>query len=97
MVELLKEEIDGNTGYTKSYRIYTRNIGPYDEVVVGWEYDNLQEIEPARDVWRASTDVAELRANRIDNFRATAAGKDPAQSGRSDVERFVRSHTYYKK
>jgi len=31
---------------------------------------------------------------RIDNFRA-AAGKDPAQYGRSDIDRFVRSGAYY--
>ena len=31
---------------------------------------------------------------RIDNFRA-AADKDPAQYGRSDIDRFVRSGAYY--
>jgi len=77
VVELLKGEIKGNTGYTKSCRIYTRNIGPYEIVVVEWEYDDLQKIEPAWNVWRASTDIAEFWTNRMGNFRA-AAGTDPA-------------------
>ena len=33
---------------------------------------------------------------RIDNFRA-AAGKNPAEYGRPELDRFVRSGAYYKK
>jgi hypothetical protein len=87
VVELLKGEMEGNTGYTKPYRVYTQNIGPYAEVVVEWQYDNLQEIEPAWDIWRVSTDIAEFWTNRIDNFRVPA-DKDPAHYGRSDMECF---------
>jgi hypothetical protein len=47
VVELRKGEIEGNTGCTRPYRIYTQNTGPYDEVVVEWECNNVQEIEPA--------------------------------------------------
>ena len=42
VVELLKEEIEGNTAYTHSYRIYTSYISSYDVVVVEWEYEDLQ-------------------------------------------------------
>jgi len=60
VVELLKGEIEGNTVYTHSYRIYTSYISSYDVVVVEWEYENLQEMEAAWDAWLAKTDISEF-------------------------------------
>jgi hypothetical protein len=60
VVELLKEEIEGNTVYTHSYRIYTSYISSYDVVVVEWEFEDLQEMEAAWDAWFAKTDMTEF-------------------------------------
>ena len=60
VVELLKEEIEGNTAYTHSYRIYTSNISSYDVVVVEWEFEDLQEMQADWDAWFAKTDMTEF-------------------------------------
>lgn len=60
VVELLKEEIEGNSVYTHSYRIYTSYISSYDVVVVEWEFEDLQEMEAAWDAWFAKTDMTEF-------------------------------------
>jgi hypothetical protein len=54
LVNLLKETIEGNTTYTRSYRIYTPNISTYGVVIVEWEFENLQEMEVVWDAWAAS-------------------------------------------
>ena len=59
-VELLKGEIEGNTVYIHSYRIYASKISSYDVVVVEWEFEDLQEREAARDAWLAKTDMTEF-------------------------------------
>ena len=60
VVELLKEEIEGNTVYTHSYRIYTSYISSYDVVVVEWEFEDLQEMREDWDAWFAKTDMTEF-------------------------------------
>ncbi len=60
VVELLKGEIEGNTIYTHSYRIYTSYISSYDVVVVEWEFEDLQEMQAAWDAWFAKTDMTEF-------------------------------------
>lgn len=60
VVELLKEEIEGNTVYTHSYRIYTSYISSYDVVVVEWEFEDLQEMRADWDAWFAKTDMTEF-------------------------------------
>jgi len=60
VVELLKEEIEGNTAYTHSYRIYTSYISSYDVVVVEWEFEDLQEMRADWDAWFAKTDMTEF-------------------------------------
>ena len=60
VVELLKEEIEGNSVYTHSYRIYTSYISSYDVVVVEWEFEDLQEMRAAWDAWFAKTDMTEF-------------------------------------
>ena len=60
VVELLKEEIEGNSVYTHSYRIYTSYISSYDVVVVEWEFEDLQEMEADWDAWFTKTDMTEF-------------------------------------
>lgn len=60
VVELLKEEIEGNSVYTHSYRIYTSYISSYDVVVVEWEFEDLQEMRADWDAWFAKTDMTEF-------------------------------------
>jgi hypothetical protein len=60
LVNLLKEAIEDNTTYTRSYRIYTPKISTYDVVVVEWEFENLQEMEAVWDAWVASPASAKL-------------------------------------
>lgn len=60
VVELLKEEIEGNSVYTHSYRIYTSYISSYDVVIVEWEFEDLQEMRADWDAWFAKTDMTEF-------------------------------------
>ena len=60
VVELLKEEIEGNSVYIHSYRIYTSYISSYDVVVVEWEFEDLQEMRADWDAWFAKTDMTEF-------------------------------------
>lgn len=62
VVKMLKEEIEGNTVFTHSYRIYTPDIGPYDVVVVEWEYEDLQEMQASWDAWYAKSSTPEVGA-----------------------------------
>jgi hypothetical protein len=59
VVNILKEEIEGNTVFTGSYRIYTPHIGPWDVVVVEWEYEDTQELEAVWDAWFAKSGTPE--------------------------------------
>ena len=58
VVDLIKAGIEGNTIYTGSYRIYLPDIGPYGEVVVEWEYEDLQEMRAAWQAWEAKENAA---------------------------------------
>jgi hypothetical protein len=60
LVELIKKEIEGNTVFTRSYRIYTPYISPHDVIVIEWEYENLQELQAAWGAWRAKPDTSEF-------------------------------------
>ena len=60
VVKMLKEEIEGNTVFTHSYRIYTPDIGPQDVVVVEWEYEDLQEMQADWDAWLAKPGTPEF-------------------------------------
>ena len=54
VADMMKKEIEGNTVYTGSYRIYVPDIGgPYDVVVVEWEYEDVPEMRAAWEAWRA--------------------------------------------
>jgi len=54
LVELIKEAIEENSTYTRSYRIYTPSISTYGVVIVEWEYKDLQEMQASWDAWFAS-------------------------------------------
>ena len=60
VVALIKTAIEGNTPYTKTYRIYMSDIGPHDMVVVEWEYEDLQEMRAAWATWEASPGIAQF-------------------------------------
>ncbi len=57
---MLKEEIEGHTDFTHSYRIYSPDISPYDVVVVEWEYEDLQEMRAVWDTWFAKPSTPEF-------------------------------------
>jgi hypothetical protein len=57
---MIKEEIEGNTVFTHSYRIYTPHIGPSHAVVVEWEYEDLQGFQATWDAWFAKSATPEF-------------------------------------
>jgi hypothetical protein len=57
---MVKEEIEGNTVFTHSYRIYVSHVGPHNTVVVEWEYEDLQEMEAVWDAWEAKSGTPEF-------------------------------------
>jgi hypothetical protein len=59
-IEMLKQEIEGNTAFTHSYRIYAPDIGPYGVIVVEWEYEDLQEMRASWDAWFAKPGIPEF-------------------------------------
>ena len=61
LVKLLKDEIEADSTYTHSYRIYTPNISTYGVVIVEWEYKDLQEMQASWDAWFANPAAAAFR------------------------------------
>jgi hypothetical protein len=59
VVKMIKEAIEGNTIYNRSYRIYTPDISPYDVVVVEWEYEDVPEMRAAWEAWLAKPGTPE--------------------------------------
>jgi hypothetical protein len=57
---LLKEEIEANTPFTHSYRIYTPHFGPRGVVIVEWEYEDLQELQASWEAWVAERGTPEF-------------------------------------
>jgi hypothetical protein len=60
LVELLKQEIEGNTAYTRSYRILTPYVSPFDVVVVEREYEDMQEKRATWGGWSAKPETPEF-------------------------------------
>ena len=59
VAEMIKEQIEGNTAYTGSYRIYLPDIGgSYDTVVVEWEYEDVPAMRAAWEAWAAKPSTA---------------------------------------
>ena len=60
VADMIKEQIEGNTVYTGSYRIYLPDIGgSYDTVVGVWEYEDVPEMRAAREAWAAKPSTPE--------------------------------------
>ena len=57
-VALLMAAIAQFTGYTRTSRIYTSEIGTFDVVAVEWEYANLEEYERRWAEWAATPEAA---------------------------------------
>ena len=56
-VALVKGAIEGNKSYKHGYRIYTPEIGPFDVLVVEWEYESLEEQQRVWAAWFARPDT----------------------------------------
>jgi hypothetical protein len=56
-VALVKEGFEANKSYKHGYRIYTPEIGPFEVLVVEWEFESMEEQQRSWAEWAARPDT----------------------------------------